>query len=389
MKNKANRSINVFIITVILILSIIFIYVGNKLCEFQYQVDSGEHFATAKVLSIKEVNDNADDFFESTVITFVAKVNSGIHKYESIEMTQEISEYLIPVPKEVKPGDSIIVMYTQLNEVETEWVYAMHNRIPWLIGLAVIFLALIILIGRKKGIATIVSLIFTIGAIFLVYIPAILTGRNIYISTIIISLFIILMSFPLISGINKKTLCAIIGNIGGVVLAGVLAFIVNNILNITGFVDESSTFLSMLGGNVSLDLRAVVWGGILIGSLGAIMDVSMSISSAMSEISVEMRDKSFYKMVKSGMNIGKDVIGTMTNTLILAYVGSSLAVILLFTAYKRNLLMLFNLELVSVEIIQAIVGSIGILLTVPATVLISAWMFNKKSVTEEQPAQVK
>jgi len=122
-----------------------------------------------------------------------------------------------------------------------------------------------------------------------------------------------------------------------------------------------------------------VWGGILIGSLGAIMDVSMSISSAMQELSNEMRDKNFINMVHSGMNIGRDAIGTMTNTLILAYVGSSLAIILLFTAYNRNLLVLINFEMIVVEIIQSIVGSIGILLAVPVTVFFAAWIFNKKS----------
>ncbi|QSX06929.1 YibE/F family protein [Sedimentibacter sp. zth1] len=109
------------------------------------------------------------------------------------------------------------------------------------------------------------------------------------------------------------------------------------------------------------------------------MDVSMSIASAMQELSVEMKNKSFRRMARSGMNIGRDAIGTMTNTLILAYVGSSLAIILLFTAYNRNILLLLNLEMIVVEVIQAIVGSIGILLAVPVTVLFAAWIFNKNN----------
>ena len=130
---------------------------------------------------------------------------------------------------------------------------------------------------------------------------------------------------------------------------------------------------------IRINLPAVIWGGILIGALGAIMDVAMSISSAMEELSEKMRDKSYSSMVASGMNIGKDAIGTMTNTLILAYVGSSIAMVLLFMAYNRNLLVLFNLEMIVVEILQAILGSMGILFAVPATVFFAAWIYNRDS----------
>ena len=115
----------------------------------------------------------------------------------------------------------------------------------------------------------------------------------------------------------------------------------------------------------------------MIGSLGAIMDVSMSIASAMQELAVEMKDRTFKRMVSSGMNIGRDAIGTMTITLILAYAGSSIASILLFTLNNRNLLILMNFEMIVVEVIQAIVGSLGILLAVPITVLFAGATFNK------------
>jgi len=114
------------------------------------------------------------------------------------------------------------------------------------------------------------------------------------------------------------------------------------------------------------------------GSLGAVMDVAMSLASSINELSINMKDKSFSKMVKSGFNIGKDAIGTMSNTLILAYIGSSLATVLLLTAYNKNPLYLFNLEMIIVEILQAIIGSLGILFAVPLTTVLSAYIFNKK-----------
>ena len=148
--------------------------------------------------------------------------------------------------------------------------------------------------------------------------------------------------------------------------------------------DEDYMFLAALGGESSVDLRAIVWSGIMIGSLGAIMDVSMSIASAMQELAVEMKERSFKRMISSGMNIGRDAIGTMTITLVLAYAGSSIAAILLFTLNNRNLMILMNFEMIVVEVVQAIVGSLGILLAVPITVLFAATAFNKSKKKEPQ-----
>ena len=108
------------------------------------------------------------------------------------------------------------------------------------------------------------------------------------------------------------------------------------------------------------------------------MDVAMSIASAMNELAEHMERKSFSRLLKSGMNIGIDSIGTMTSTLILAYIGGSLAMVLLLIAYNKNLLYLFNLEMIVVEVIQAIIGSMGILFAVPVTALISAYIYNKE-----------
>lgn len=104
----------------------------------------------------------------------------------------------------------------------------------------------------------------------------------------------------------------------------------------------------------------------------------MTIASAMNELAENMENKTFMKMLKSGMNIGRDAIGTMTNTLILAYVGSSLATVLLLIVYNKDILYLFNMEMIVVEVLQAVVGSMGILFAVPATALFSAYIFTKK-----------
>lgn len=369
---------------IVIIISILFIFIGNSMCPYEKSKSDELNLIKAKVTEILDVKESLYSLDSSATkkeITFNAKITSGEHKGEIITMTETIDGFILPKPREVKKGDHILCTYFDETEImggESGWVYISHNRSTILTVLVIGFFALIILIGKRKGVSTLISLIITLAVIFWVFIPSILFGKNIYFSTIIIGVFIILMSIILLNGINKKSLCAILGNLGGLAISGILALIMNKILAITGMVDENYTYLSLLDNGVSIDLKAVVWSGIVIGSLGAVMDVAMSLASSMNELSENMHEKSYIKMVKSGMNIGRDAIGTMTNTLILAYVGSSLATILLLVSYNKNLLYLVNMEMITVEILQAIVGSIGILFAVPVTVLFSAKIFNKK-----------
>ena len=147
----------------------------------------------------------------------------------------------------------------------------------------------------------------------------------------------------------------------------------DGVLKLTGYVDENSIYLKQL--NMAIDLKAIIFAGILIGAVGAIMDVSIDIASSLSEVSSKMEKPSFGEIVKSGFNIGKDIMGTMTNTLILAYIGSSLSIVLLLTSSSHSLVYLFNLEMITVEILQAVVGSIGILTTIPLTSIIAAGLY--------------
>lgn len=366
-------------LVLICILSLTFILVGNHFCSYD-QIGSAEAgVMSARVIRVTDIHTESLEGMENTVVEFEAEVSSGDSKGEMIHVYQLINEMTIDKPKPVEDGDRILVSDSNLTgnqQNDAEWYFLQQNRIPGMLMLCGMFLVLLLVIGRLKGLTTIVALGFTGAALFAVYIPAILSGMNVYIITIIITIFIIFASLSLLNGINKKTLCAIVGNIGGILVSGVLAVLVNKVLKITGLVDEGFVYL-MADGSSMFDLRAIVWSCIIIGSLGAIMDVSMSIASAMQELALEMKDRSFGRMVKSGMNIGRDAIGTMTITLVLAYVGSSIASILLFMLNSRNLMILMNFEMIVVEIIQAVIGSIGILMAVPITVFFAGWIFNK------------
>lgn len=383
MKEKFNLS-NLIIYLAIIAVSALFIILGSKICKPELFNHETEKFYKAKVTSIRDIE--TEEFyldesskFENKIIHFTARITSGDLKGEIVEGMQVIDAMYAIQPREIKSGNKIILSPMSMDGiVQEEWVFIEHNRSDTLIWLVGIFLLLLLIFGRSKGASTIVSLAFTALAIFSVYIPSILKGYNIYLSTFIVSIFIIFMSLFIMNGVNKKTFCAIIGNIGGIAVAGLIAIAMNNILNITGIIDEDYVYLMSAQLETPINLIAVVWGSIVIGSLGAIMDVAMSISSAMNELAENMEERTFAKLLKSGINIGRDTIGTMTNTLILAYVGSSLATVLLLIVYNKNILFLFNMEMIIVEVLQAIVGSLGILFAVPATALFSAYIFTKE-----------
>jgi uncharacterized membrane protein len=152
----------------------------------------------------------------------------------------------------------------------------------------------------------------------------------------------------------------------------------DKVLELSGILDEDSVYLTYLPTENPIDLRAIIFAAILIGAMGAIMDVSMSIASSLWEIKEESASPTRGSLFKSGMNIGRDVLGTMANTLILAYIGSSLSVVLLLSVYSSSVLYLFNREMIVVEILQSLVGSFGLLFAMPLTSLVSAFLYTEK-----------
>ncbi len=389
MKNEKRKQTIIYLATVIF--SILFILIGNVVCRPPIFDNGDEIYYKAEVVKINEVQEDEyslDDGYtmvSNKRIMFDAHVKSGPYKGDIVEVSQDVDNMYAYQPRDVVEGDKVLISrpayeYSEetedISEEPAEWIFIEHNRVGKIVLLVAVFLLLIVIIGRAKGISTILSLIFTVLAVFMVYIPSILKGYNVYLMTIIVSGFTIFMSLIIINGWNKKTACAIFGNVMGVAISGILAIVISRAWGLTGVVEEEYVLLSQY--DTPIDLLSLVWGGVVIGALGAIMDVAMSIASAMKELNDEMRDKTFGRMLRSGMNIGRDAIGTMTNTLILAYIGGALATVLLLVAYNKNLYYLFNMEMIMAEILSAIVGSIGILAAVPATAIFSAYIFNRE-----------
>lgn len=367
------------------LLSIAYLAVGNLLAGYSPAVTpSGELSATAVVTEITDVQDQTYTLsgeageIQAKTIRFRARLTDGDLSGTTVTAFQQQDSILAGGPDDVEVGAKVILTFTDMGDDTPAWYFMEYHRSGDLLWLGAFFFLLLILFGRKKGVNTIVSLVFTCLAVFVVFIPSVLAGKNIYLWSSVTCVFVTVMTLLIVSGANRKSLCAAAGCLGGLAFSGAVTLIMDRVMHLTGLVDEQAIYLTMLDGH-PIDLRAVIFGSILIGAMGATMDVSMSLASSLQEVAGQAQGRaSFSVLMKSGINIGRDMMCTMANTLILAYIGSSLSTVLLLVASAESLLSLFNREMIVVEILQAVVGSLGILFTIPVTSALASRIYQAR-----------
>ena len=260
-----------------------------------------------------------------------------------------------------------------LNEITDTIMVYNPNRTPVLIGFIILFLALLCLIGGKRGVLSVLGLIFSILSIIWILVPLTLQGHSSIIIALVVATLITLVSMTLLAGVNSKSLSAIAGCLFGVVSAALLATIVGNLSFITGYHTPEAGTLSRLE---EIRLSGIFVSGVIISAMGAIMDTSVTIASSMEEIKRANPAMETTELFKAGFNVGRDAMGTMSNTLILAFVGSSLGLLLIIFSSDVSFLQFINYNSIGIEIIQGIAGSIGIVLTVPFTTFIASKLFS-------------
>lgn len=325
------------------------------------EIETGSITDTIQEVTI-EILDGAYEAEEFTTNYVLSYDMEGKIKAYELEVGDKVSVQLI----EDEKGD---VTATVQNVIRDGYIFIMFG----------LFLLSILLIGGKQGIKAIVGLLITILAVYFVLIKGIYLGYDAVLMTIVTSAIIIVLTFIIIGGFSKKILTAALGTLGGVISSGIVAVIFSHLAKLSGGCEDAIQ-LSMNINTVNFNFRDLIFAGIVISALGACMDVGMSIASSLDEIKNKTKDISWKELFKSGMNIGKDVIGTMTNTLILAYVGGALTLILLFLACDMGLTEILNKETISEEIISAIAGSMGVVFTVPITAIIYAILNRRKTV---------
>lgn len=379
---KTARAV-LYVLTVLL--SVAFLYAGNRLAAAGGGVLpplTGADFlpATVQTITSREVSELpglADgQTVQQVILRFTAKQKNGT----TVAAQQVIDGYSTVHLDEVRVGNRVL-LYPNPDPATTAaapYVLDDYQRAGGTLAVCVVFCVLLLIFGRMKGLHTLISLLLTIGAVFLVFLPLVLGGYNIYLSAIAVCIYVIISTLLLVNGANAKTLVAIAGCSAGVLFAGLLTVLLSATLRLSGMASQEAIYLADLGTRNPVDLKGIVFAGILIGAVGAVMDVAMSLASALWELRERAAAPTFGMLMKSGMNIGRDMMSTMANTLVLAYIGSSLSTVLLLVAYASSLDGLFNREMIITEVLQAVIGSMAILLAIPLTSFVASAVYTRR-----------
>lgn len=297
------------------------------------------------------------------------RILTGDHKDEIMSLTNYMSA-LFNV--DLEKGDNIIVRI--MTDEDGAYYASVFNYDRGIVvgAFVLIFFVLLAILGGKKGIGALIGLLFTLSCIWFILIPAIITGLPVIPVTVIVIGVTSAGALLLLNGLSRKTFCAVLGCFIGVLTAGIIAALVGAITPINGFNMTEAENLILYGADKGLKISGLLVCGVLISALGAVMDVALGIASSVNELRINNPKATAKELFKSGMNIGKDAMGTMANTLILAFAGSSLNMLILVQTYDIPFRQLINTDYICIEIIQSISGAVGILLTVPIVALISA-----------------
>lgn len=356
----------------------VFVFKLNQVEKTELVVRTGQTFEKAEVTEILQdnLNSNGTRVGEQKVRV---KMLTGARKGEKLDVTSS-SGYLFGAACTV--GMKVVVMQSVAGETTIASVYSQDRE--WVIYIfALLYLLALCVIGGKQGIKGCLGLIFTFFCVIFVYLPLVYLRFSPFWAAVFICFLTTLVTMYLIGGPTKKTCTATLGTLAGVVLAGLSAWCFSKASGISGYnVSDIETLMTLWNTN-RIQVGGLLFSGLLISCLGAVMDVAMSISSAIDEIYKQNNSLTRKELFKAGMRVGRDMMGTDSNTLILAFAGSSISTLLLDYAYDLPYQQIINSNNIGIAIMQGLAGSFGIVLSVPLTVLICTVLFHKNEAVSQ------
>ncbi len=366
-------------ILVVLILCIAMVIGSNLIFENSYlpdKINRNVQYYKAEVIEIISENLQTDSG-EFSLGKQELKIQFAEGPY--IGQQYNISNYVSRLYNIIATEGKYLVIACYIsNDAIAEMSVYNHYRFNFIMILVLLFFVLIIWVGKFKGLRSVISLIFTGITVVYLMLPLLLRGMAPIVAALIVVFLSTLVTLCLVGGFSKKTFNAVIGTLAGVIVATVVAYVFGKLANLSGATMEETEALLYVSETSGLKIKGLLFAGILITSLGAVMDVAMSIASAMHEFIAVNPDLSTKELAHSGMAVGTDMIGTMTNTLILALAGGTLNNFILIFAADMDTVQMLNMDMLCVEILQALAGSVGIVLTVPLTVWCGCMLYRRR-----------
>lgn len=325
----------------------------------------------SKIIEEKEIEvmDNIQLYQKLELI-----INSGDKKGEKVVVVN--GDQPIANTIRYKQNEKVMLSETQNLDGQKEFIILDYNRHDGLGFLVIIFIAIIILISKWKGFTAILGMIFTFIVLFTFILPKIASGSNPLLIATLASFIIVPVSFYLSHGLNKKTTIAIIGSFITLFLTAILSLIFINFTKLTGLSSEEAGMLFATMGPLT-NMKGLLLAGIIIGVLGVLDDITISQSAIVEELAKTSPNLGKKELYHKAMNIGRDHIASMVNTLVLAYAGVSLPLLLIFINNPHPASEILNYEFIAEEIVRTLVGSIGLVLAVPITTYLAACWYKK------------
>jgi uncharacterized membrane protein len=350
---------------------------------------------TATVVTAQEVHQEFQELVKAEVLEVVMEEEREITGTDTTTVVQELRILLkegekagevVPLENDLillREGDAIFVnRLVSIDGTEYYTFKDIERRGPLLV-LVALFIGLVIWLSGMQGVRAVLSLGLSFGAIAFLLIPALLHGYSPALASLVISGLILSATLFFTHGFKPRVVITFFGTFGAVFVTCALAWLWVTWMRFSGFSDDTSVYLNFATGG-TVDLSGLLLGGIIIGLLGVLDDVSITQASVVQELKGANPKLGFKQLYTKALRVGRDHVGSLVNTLALAYAGASLPLILLYSYSASPLSVIVNQEVIAAEILRIIVGSIGLILAVPLTTALAAWYFKDKVVDPDE-----
>ena len=347
------------------------IWLFNRSMEFTRPGDypEGLEYARAVVAGVVEEDMGYDadyDYIRIGKQTLELTVTSGPYKGKTVTALNYVTR---TVRMEGRPGTKYII--GSYDGFLTPMLLH-YDRTGLICGLAVSFLALVLFFGKKKGIAAVAALMITLVNVVFLFMPMLINGVPAILAAVLVVLLSTLYTMTVLNGFCRKSLIAASCCTVCTALAGLLAWLAGLWGGISSLNTPEAEELLFITENTGFRIDNLLTAGILIAAMGAVMDTSMSIVSSLYEMKQQNPGMSRRQLLRSGMNIGRDIMGTMTNTLILAFAGSSLNLLVIYYMYSMPAISVMNTDFMVVEVMKGLIGSLAVVMSIPAAAVMTA-----------------
>ncbi len=356
-------------------LAAISLFDWNQINQYTMYNTQSIHYVKGRVVQItSEVleQDSVDSSLYLGEQKIVVELLEGDQKGQEIEIDNSLSKvHNIRVTN----NQRVIVCADTPENAEPYYTVFNYDRSIPIVILIVTFGIAVIVIGGRKGVRALLGVAFSLLTVILFLAQAIYHGFDPIVICFLTLLITTGVSLLLLNGFSRRTAVGLLSTLLGVLVTGIIFAIFAMLLHLTGYNSDEIENLFLVSYSTGLSIRPLLLVGVLISALGAVMDVAVSLAAALEELVIVNPSFSRNALIKSGLNIGKDMIGTMSNTLILAFAGTALTTMISLIAYGYQFQQLLSSDYMAIELTQGLCATIGVVLTVPIATFISALLF--------------